>query len=101
MKTMGIKEAAAFLMVHPVTLYRMAERGEVPAAKPGKKWVFIDVDLAEWIRSKYAVQASLSDSRERSNVCHSTGEKIRLRGGSNSLPRMEDEYNKALKLPTS
>ncbi|MDE2260848.1 MAG: helix-turn-helix domain-containing protein, partial [Betaproteobacteria bacterium] len=44
-RTMDIKEAAAFLMVHPITLYKMVQRGEIPAAKIGKKWVFIDVDL--------------------------------------------------------
>ncbi|MCB5207708.1 helix-turn-helix domain-containing protein [Methylovorus mays] len=101
MRTMGIKEAAALLMVHPVTLYRMAERGEVPAAKPGKKWVFIDVDLIEWIRSKYQPQASVSDFDERRNTCHSIDVKIHRHGGSNLLPRMDDDYSKALGLPIS
>lgn len=102
MRTMGIKEASAFLMIHPVTLYKMAERGEVPAAKIGKRWVFIDVDLIDYIRSKYQVQASLSDLNERSKaLCHSPGVKIHPRGGSTLLPRMDDEYSKVLGLPTS
>jgi excisionase family DNA binding protein len=102
MRTMDIKEASAFLRIHPVTLYKMAKHGEVPAAKPGKKWVFIDVDLADWIRSKYQSQASLSDPTERSKTsCHSTGVKIHPRGGPILLPQMDDEYSKVLGLPTS
>lgn len=98
MITMGIKEAAALLMVHEVTLYKMAERGEVPAAKPGKKWVFIDVDLIEWLRSQYKVQASLSDSTERRNQCHSTNVKIQTSGGTNSKAQMGSGYKELLGL---
>jgi excisionase family DNA binding protein len=58
MRTLDIKEAAALLKIHPVTLYRLVERGEVPAAKPGKKWVFVDVDLIDWLRAQYRLQAS-------------------------------------------
>jgi excisionase family DNA binding protein len=101
MKTMGIEEAAAFLRVHRITLYRMAKRGEVPAAKPGKEWVFIDVDLIGWLRAQYQVQASLSDSDERRQTCHSSNARIRRTGGSKLLPQMDDEYNKVLGLPTS
>ena len=61
MQTLDLNEAATFLRIHPVTLVRMAQRGQIPAAKPGKKWVFIDIDLAEWLRAQYAPQASSSD----------------------------------------
>jgi hypothetical protein len=76
----------------------MAEKGEIPAAKPGKKWVFIDVDLAEWLRAQYKTQTSVSDSRERSNVCHSTNVKIQTFGGMNSQTQQVKEYKKALGL---
>ena len=99
MQTFGIEEAAAFLKVHPVTLTRMAARGEIPAAKPGKQWVFLDVDLADWLRAKYLPQASSSDSRERSKKCHSTDVKIHPIGGSRLLTQKEDAYSKALGLP--
>jgi excisionase family DNA binding protein len=98
---MGIEEAAAFLRVHRITLYRMAKHGEVPAAKPGKEWVFIDVDLVEWLRAQYQVQASLSDSDKRRQTCHSSNAKIRQTGGSKLLPRTDDEYSKVLGLPIS
>lgn len=58
MQTLTLEQAAGFLHVHPITLLRMAQAGKVPAAKPGKRWVFIDVDLADWLRAKYALRAS-------------------------------------------
>jgi hypothetical protein len=100
LKTLNLNDAAELLHVHPVTLSRMAQRGEVPAAKPGKCWVFIDIDLVDWLRAQYQSQASMSDSRERKTLCHSSNAKIRPRGGSNLLPRTDDEYSKALGLPT-
>ena len=99
MQTFDIQEAAAFLKLHPVTLYRMAARGEIPAARPGKKWVFLDVDLADWLRAKYRSQASSSDSRERSKKCHSTDVRIHPIGGSRLLIQKDDDYSKALGLP--
>lgn len=53
MRTLDLTEAATFLHVHPHTLEAKARAGEVPAAKPGKCWVFLDVDLAEWLRAQY------------------------------------------------
>ncbi|MDE3208630.1 MAG: helix-turn-helix domain-containing protein [Pseudomonadota bacterium] len=100
MRTLTLKEAAEFLHVHPVTLLRMTRNGKIPAAKPGKCWVFIDIDLLDWLRAQYPVQASMSDHQERSLTCHSSGAKIRPRGGSNSRPQMDDAYSKALGLPT-
>jgi excisionase family DNA binding protein len=97
-RTLGIKEAASLLMVHPVTLYQMAEKGEIPAAKPGKKWVFIDVDLIQWLRSQYTMQASVSDSSERRNTCHFTNEKAPKSGGVNLQTPQENEYRRALGL---
>ena len=54
MKTLDLKEAAAFLKMHPVTLQGKAKVGEIPGAKPGKSWVFIDEDLANYIRTQYS-----------------------------------------------
>ncbi|WP_425435879.1 helix-turn-helix domain-containing protein [Methylobacillus rhizosphaerae] len=95
---MEIEEAAQFIKVHPITLSEMARRGEIPAAKPGKKWVFIDVDLVEWLRSNYKAQASVSDSTERSNACHFSNAKTHETGGSKLLPPTESEYKKQLGL---
>jgi excisionase family DNA binding protein len=63
MHILTLKQAAEFLHIHPITLLRMAQRGKVPAAKPGKSWVFIDIDLADWLRAQYQVRASEGGSR--------------------------------------
>ena len=97
-KTMGIDEAAEFIRVHPVTLSKMAHEGEIPAAKPGKEWVFINIDLVEWLRSKYKTQASVSDQTKRTNKCHSTNVKIQLPGGTNSKAQMGNGYKELLGL---
>ena len=45
METLNLEQAAAFLNMHPVTLQAKARAGEIPAAKPGKCWTFIQDDL--------------------------------------------------------
>ena len=38
MRTMGLKEAAEFLRVHPEELRRRAKAGHIPGAKVGRAW---------------------------------------------------------------
>ena len=52
---MNIAEAAQFLLMHPEELRQRAKRGLVPGVKAGRRYVFIDEDLAEYLRSRYAV----------------------------------------------
>jgi hypothetical protein len=74
MKTLNLNEAAAFLHLHPHTLEAKARAGEVPGAKPGKCWVFIDVDLADWLREQYRETKTQGDDLQRSaRVFASTG----------------------------
>jgi excisionase family DNA binding protein len=53
----GIKEAAAFLHIHPDTLAERARAGEIPGCKVGRAWVFLPELLTEYLRSKSAEQA--------------------------------------------
>jgi len=53
MKTLNLDEAAKLLKVHKQSVLNMARSGKLPAAKPGKCWVFIDEDLFEWLRQNY------------------------------------------------
>jgi excisionase family DNA binding protein len=41
MGTLNLKQAAALLKIHPVTLQEKAKAGEIPGAKVGRAWVFI------------------------------------------------------------
>lgn len=54
MKSMTLYEAAAFLKLHSEELRRRAKRELLPVAKVGKRWVFLELDLAEYLRSLYA-----------------------------------------------
>jgi predicted DNA-binding transcriptional regulator AlpA len=99
MDTLNLQQAAALLNIHPVTLQDKARAGEIPgAAKIGRAWVFIRVDLIEYIRSKCPRRALQGDSTEVSE-CHSSNVRTHRIGGSNSAT-VEGEYSKVLALPT-
>lgn len=53
MNTLNLNQAAAFLHLHPTTLLKKIHAGQIPAAKIGKRWVYIDVDLTDYLRSQY------------------------------------------------
>lgn len=61
MKTLNLEQAAAFLHMHPYTVMQKANAGEIPGAKPGKRWVFIEDDLAEYLRGQYRVSIAVSE----------------------------------------
>jgi excisionase family DNA binding protein len=97
MNTLTLRQAAALLKIHPVTLQNKARAGEIPGTKIGKCWVFIDVDLFELIRSQYKRRVSEGEHEELP-TCHFTDAKIRPSGGSKS-PSVDEQYQKALGLP--
>jgi Helix-turn-helix domain len=68
MNTLDLQAAAAFLHIHPVTLQEKARAGEIPGAKIGKRWVFVDVDLIEHIRSQYPRRVLQSERKEFDHV---------------------------------
>jgi excisionase family DNA binding protein len=47
-----IEEVAAYLKVSKETVYKMAQRGEVPALKVGTQWRFERSAIEEWLRSR-------------------------------------------------
>jgi excisionase family DNA binding protein len=101
MRTMTLIEAAEFLKMTPEGLRRKAACGEIPGAKPGRRWCFCENDLAEYLRSLYADTANVSQGAVkvgRRKLWHSV--KGGMSGGSGSV-MLEDEYNKALGLMTS
>ncbi|HAT8266879.1 TPA: helix-turn-helix domain-containing protein [Legionella pneumophila subsp. pneumophila] len=98
MKTLTIEQAAHCLCVHKETIRRMAVSGEVPAVKIGRSWVFIEEDLAAFIRSKYACVVTSQGAVQRSNnKWRSTSETIL---GGLASPIKEKEYREALGLAT-
>ena len=62
--TLTLKEAANFLHMAPATLREKAASGTIPAAKPGKRWVFLESELVAFLKAGYpnSGKASLSGS---------------------------------------
>jgi excisionase family DNA binding protein len=99
---LDLNEAAGFLRMNAETLRRKAKSGEIPGAKVGKQWVFIDEDLAAYIRSQYASPRQTVRVTDRClkevRPCRSTV--AVARGGSALRPPTATEYNEALGLRT-
>src|SRR5688500_4342999 len=98
MSTLGLKEAAAFLHVHPEELRRRAKAGRIPGAKVGRAWVFLSEDLAAYLRSLYGhPRQALQVTPRKEEVCHYAV--VAVSGGSTSLPKAGNEYANLLELP--
>ncbi|MCX7185172.1 MAG: helix-turn-helix domain-containing protein [Nitrosospira sp.] len=92
METLNLERAAQFLKLHPEELRRRAKAGRVPAAKVGKCWVFLEPDLADYLRSLYAMpwQALQVMLGKEVNPCHLSN--AARSGGSMSSPPTGTEY---------
>lgn len=96
-ETLNLQSAAKFLFVHWQTLRAKASTGEVPAAKLGRRWVFLKSDLVAYLRSQY------SSGRPRSQVQHigdslcCTNDPILASGGVISEHQTDSEYSALLK----
>ena len=65
MNTFDLQQAADLLRIHPVTLQAKAKGGEIPGAKIGTCWVFVDVDLIihpDQAKAKRAIAVPLSNA---------------------------------------
>ena len=92
-KTLNTKETAKFLKLTETSVKVKAKAGEIPGAKIGNKWVFLEVDLEAFIRSQYKCAQGGTEE-----TCRSTNVRIHHTGGSKSPRPVENEYSKALGL---
>lgn len=49
---MSPKDAAVYLGLHAITIYRLIKKGELPAFKVGGQWRFKKDLLDKWIESR-------------------------------------------------
>ncbi|WP_227544782.1 helix-turn-helix domain-containing protein [Sapientia aquatica] len=93
MRTLDLSEAAEFLKMHPEEVRRRAKLGQLPGAKPGKSWVFLENDLAEYVRSHYAYprQALQVTPTKEEKPCHLLN--VVTPGGLISPHRQESELD--------
>src|ERR1019366_4690637 len=95
METLDLKQAACFLKLHPEELRRRAKAGRVPAAKVGKCWVFLESDLADYVRSLYASDwQALQVMLGKDYPCHLSN--AARSGGLTSSPPTGNEYDDLL-----
>ena len=66
MNTLNLEETARFLKVHTETISRLAKTGQLPGAKIGRAWVFLEEDLVEYLRDQ--IQAQQTMRAEESKV---------------------------------
>jgi excisionase family DNA binding protein len=94
MKTLDLANAAALLHIHPETLRRRARAGEIPGARVGRAWVFVEADLADWLRARYADPARAATG---GNVCSIVDRKP-AHGGADSRHPTGGKYAEVLAL---
>src|SRR5450759_3699853 len=99
MRTLNLQAAAQFLHMNPEELRQRAKAGKVPAAKVGRRWVFLEEDLAAYVRSLYPqARQALQVTLRKEMQCHFANAAVS--GGSTSLLPTGSEYAELLRLPT-
>ena len=100
-ETFNLEEAAMFLRLNSEVLRRKVLAGEIPGAKTGKGWLFVNIDLVNWLRTQYPDKRQepqgAEDDKEKPS-CHSSN--AATSGTFTSSRRTENEYEKALGLET-
>jgi hypothetical protein len=95
MRTLTMKEAAAFLKIHPETLRKMKQ---IQRARIGRAFVFIEDDLLAYLRSQYEPQAQ--GEQEGLKCSNLRNEKTARIGGLREQQQVGNEYASLLGLPT-
>ena len=49
-RLMTLEEVAEYLRLSVHTVYKMAQKGKIPALKAGKKWRFRKEDIDHWLK---------------------------------------------------
>jgi hypothetical protein len=100
MRTLDLDQAAEFLHVSARILRGRAARGEVPGAKPGKSWVFLEDDLVCYLRQQYAASRHMPRRGSKEiGACRSID--AEQYGGSGLPAQTASEYESLLGLKIS
>ncbi len=81
---MTVREVAAYLSVNEKTVYRLAQRGDLPGFKVAGAWRFRPEDLALWVAAQRATEASRRNGRPAVQVGH-ISKRGTVRTGGESL----------------
>lgn len=75
MRTYDIHEAADFLKIDRTTALDLAGAGELPGAKIGRAWVFLEIDLIAYLQDKVRIQTA-ERREETTSKQHRTGNTV-------------------------
>ena len=64
--------------------------------KTGRRWVFLEIDLVEFVRSLYPVRRQALQVTSQEAVCHLSSATSRRCGGSTSSRQTASEYDDLL-----
>lgn len=74
MKTLDIDECAEFLKVNSTDVSEMVGTGELPGARIGRAWVFLEEDLVDYVRTQIRNQRrerqSAQFEKQREDGCN-------------------------------
>ena len=52
-RTLNVEQACEMLHVHCSTLYQKIATGEIQAARIGRSWIFVELDLVDYIHKQF------------------------------------------------
>lgn len=61
---LSIDDVAKFFGVTPTTIYRLAQKGQLPGFKIGSQWRFSQDMLESWVADRVTVEALKSEDGE-------------------------------------
>ena len=67
-RTMNVDEASNYLRMPLNTLYMKLQKGEVPATKPGKRWVLYQDELDKWLEANRRNAVPLTADEENEAI---------------------------------
>ena len=101
MKTLNLPEAAGLLRMHAESLCQKTRQGRIPGAKIGKRWVFLEEDLVQYLRSQYPSQQQTGRATvTETKACFSPVGRKTASDQYDSPSVTDAEYAKLLGLPT-
>ncbi|OGQ23230.1 MAG: hypothetical protein A3I05_04110 [Deltaproteobacteria bacterium RIFCSPLOWO2_02_FULL_44_10] len=59
MNWMTVKEIAKYLKLSEAMIYKLAQKGEIPAAKIGDAWRFSQTQIDDWLLQKSKKEISI------------------------------------------
>jgi excisionase family DNA binding protein len=97
---LNVRQAAALLGVHPNSVRAYAKSGEIPAAKIGRSWRFVEADLVGWIRERYPAPARMQPSADHEEAAAWHSGTVQEHTTSSSQHLTERSLDALLERPT-